>query len=80
MSDQPDLFAPDPTEQERADARRDPRQTSMTFDVANHPCAVCGAPNAAYGFGWPVEPRFFCREHREDRLPAGLKGTSTPRD
>jgi hypothetical protein len=55
---QPDLFAtpaaPEPP----------PRPP---FDPHRHPCAVCGAKHAPFGFGWPHEPEFYCRQHWEER-------------
>lgn len=80
-AERPDLFAlppPDPQELERAEARRDPRQTEMfapaetdslppitprsAFDLYDHPCCVCGA-YGPFGVGWPHAPRWFCGIH-----------------
>ena len=38
-----------------------------SFDPYRHPCAVCGAEHAPFGFGWPHEPEFHCRQHWEER-------------
>jgi hypothetical protein len=57
MSEQLNLFAPP--------AR--PVPPRPTFDPLHHPCAVCGAPDAAFGHGWPDELKFYCREHEAAR-------------
>jgi hypothetical protein len=52
------------------------------FDAYSHPCEVCGKPNAPYGFGWPLEPRFYCKEHSPGRQAQAMraKGPGTPTD
>jgi hypothetical protein len=53
---QPDLFAPP--------ARPLP-PLPPPFDPARHPCAICGAAHAPFGRGWPLAPKFYCRQHFE---------------
>lgn len=36
----------------------------LQFDPKNHPCCVCGDPNAPWGFDYPIAPRFYCAKHR----------------
>ena len=42
------------------------KSPAAAFDPHRHPCVICDAANAPFGFGYPRAARFYCRAH----LPA----------